>query len=128
MYYVGVDIGGTNVKAGIIDETGKIVVKSSIPTDSDKDYKKITGDVAAQIRALADSAKIDWQEVAGVGIGCPGIITSETGVVDYTCNLGWRRLPPNLPRVLISPLLSATTPMSRRWEKPCSGREKITAT
>ena len=93
MYYVGVDIGGTNVKAGIIDETGKIVVKSSIPTDSDKDYKKITGDVAAQIRALADSAKIDWQEVAGVGIGCPGIITSETGVIDYTCNLGWRGVP-----------------------------------
>ena len=41
MYYIGIDIGGTNVKAGIVDGDGKIVIKSSIPTSSDKDYKKI---------------------------------------------------------------------------------------
>lgn len=93
MYYVGVDIGGTNVKAGIVDEDGKIVIKSSIPTDSVKDYKKIVSDVSAQILKLADSALIGTDEIAGIGIGCPGMITSETGVVDYTCNLGWRNVP-----------------------------------
>ena len=41
MYVFGVDIGGTGVKSGIVDEQGKIVVKSSIKTDRSRDYKAI---------------------------------------------------------------------------------------
>ena len=93
MYYIGIDVGGTNVKAGIVDGDGKIVIKSSIPTSSDKDYKKIVREVSEKIRELAESALVEWEEIAGVGIGCPGIITSEMGVVDYTCNLGWNKVP-----------------------------------
>lgn len=93
MYYIGIDIGGTNVKSGIVDEEGKIVIKSSIPTDGGKNYKKIAADVAAQVKELADAALIDTDDIAGVGIGCPGMISSGTGIVDYTCNLGWRNVP-----------------------------------
>lgn len=93
MYYVGIDIGGTNVKIGIVDEEGKIVVKASIATAGDKDYKKIVCDVTAKIREIAETAKISWDDVVGIGIGCPGIITSEKGIVDYTCNLGWVNVP-----------------------------------
>ncbi len=93
MFYVGVDIGGTNVKAGIIDEKGKIIVKSSIPTDKSFDYVKICADIAVQIKELAKNGNVAAEDIAGVGIGCPGVITSSEGIVDYNNNLGWKKVP-----------------------------------
>ena len=93
MYYVGIDIGGTSVKAGIVDEKGKIIIKSGIPTARTKNYEDVVAPVCEQILKLAESAGITMDEIAGVGIGCPGMITSKTGVVDYTCNLGWENVP-----------------------------------
>lgn len=93
MFYIGVDIGGTNVKAGIIDEKGKIIAKSSIPTDKSFDYIKICADIAVQIKELAKKSNVGWAEIGGVGMGCPGIITSSKGIVDYNNNLGWRNVP-----------------------------------
>ena len=93
MYYVGIDIGGTNVKAGLLDKEGKILVKSSIPTAKSKDYAAIVEAVSEQVKKLASDAGMTMDEIAGIGIGCPGIITSETGVVDYSCNLDWNNVP-----------------------------------
>lgn len=93
MYYVGIDIGGTNVKAGLLDKEGKILVKSSIPTAKSKDYAAIVEAVSEQVKKLASDVGITMDEIAGIGIGCPGIITSETGVVDYSCNLDWNNVP-----------------------------------
>lgn len=90
MYVFGVDIGGTGVKSGIVDEQGKIVVKSSIKTDRSRDYKAIIKDIGAQLIALAEEAKIPMSELTGVGIGCPGAIDSARGIVDYSCNLCWK--------------------------------------
>ena len=90
MYVFGVDIGGTGVKSGIVDEQGKIVVKSSIKTDRSRDYKAIIKDIGAQLIALAEEAKIPMSELSGVGIGCPGAIDSARGIVDYSCNLCWK--------------------------------------
>lgn len=93
MYYIGIDIGGTNVKAGIVDQKGKIVIKSSIPTDRGLDYTVISKDIAAQARKLAEDAGIEWTDIVAAGVGCPGIISSATGVVDYNNNLGWHNIP-----------------------------------
>lgn len=93
MYYVGIDIGGTSVKTGIVDKQGNIVIKSSVPTLRTRDYNDVVGPVCEQIGKLAADAGIDMAEIAGIGIGCPGIITSKTGVVDYSCNLAWNNVP-----------------------------------
>lgn len=93
MYSIGIDIGGTNIKAGIVDETGKIIVKSSIRTDSAGGYKKIVSDITAQIKDLCANSNIALSEVSGAGIGCPGAIDSKAGVVNYSNNLEWVDVP-----------------------------------
>ena len=80
MYVFGVDIGGTGVKSGIVDENGKIVIKSSVKTGRERGYEEIVADIAAQLKKLAADAGIDMKEISGVGIGCPGAIDSALGL------------------------------------------------
>lgn len=93
MYAFGVDIGGTGIKAGIVDDCGKVIVKSSIPTDRSLDYKIIVAQIADQLKALCDKSGIALNDIAGVGIGCPGAINSKKGTVDYSNNLCWSDVP-----------------------------------
>lgn len=93
MYVFGVDIGGTGVKAGIVNEEGKIVIKSYIRTDASLDYKKIAKDIADQLIKLSSDSGIAITEISGIGIGCPGAINSKKGVIDYANNLKWENVP-----------------------------------
>ncbi len=88
MYYVGVDIGGTFIKAGLVDEKGKIVKHSSIETKATRKAERVIEDMIKQIRDLTSGVKY-----RSVGIGCPGSIYSDTGTVEYSNNLYWRKVP-----------------------------------
>ena len=80
MYQIGIDIGGTSIKAGLVSD-GRIISWKSVPTDTDAGADKIIGDIAQMVNALKDDAgdKI----ITGVGIGCPGAVNSCTGMVDH---------------------------------------------
>ncbi len=93
MYYVGIDLGGTNIKTGILNEQGKIVAKSSIPTKSDRTADEVAFDMAFEVLNIVKSNKISMDELVGVGIGSPGAINSGAGIVDYSPNLGWYNVP-----------------------------------
>ncbi|MBQ3402991.1 MAG: ROK family protein [Synergistaceae bacterium] len=86
-YYAGIDIGGTNIKAGIVDETGKILIEDSIPTGADRPQDIVLKDIIAQVKGLAEKSGV---ALSGVGMGSPGMIDSERGIVIYNNNLGWR--------------------------------------
>lgn len=93
MYAFGVDIGGTGIKAGIVDEKGAVAIKSSIVTDRGYDYRKIAADIAGQLRSLSAESGIAISETAGIGVGCPGAINSKKGTVDYSNNIRWEDVP-----------------------------------
>ncbi len=90
MYQIGIDIGGTSIKAGLVSD-GRIISWKSVPTDTDAGADKIIGDIAQMVNALKDDAgdKI----ITGVGIGCPGAVNSCTGMVDHAYNLKWDYVP-----------------------------------
>lgn len=88
MYYIGLDIGGTFIKAGLVNENGDIIKHSSIETKATRKAERVIEDMVAQIRELAAGAEFE-----SVGIGCPGSIYSETGTVEYSNNLYWRKVP-----------------------------------
>ena len=88
MYYVGIDLGGTNIKTGIVNKDGKIVAKSSIPTKADRPADEVAFDMSVEVLNLVKSAKISLDEVVGVGVGSPGAINSGAGIVDYSPDLG----------------------------------------
>ena len=72
MYRAGIDLGGTNIKAGIIDDNQKILVQASVPTKVERDYTEIIRDMAGLVGKLTDELSISVEELAGVQCkGCP---------------------------------------------------------
>lgn len=90
MYTIGVDVGGMSIKVGLVDENGKIIVKDRVKTD-----KRATEDVkntAALIKKILSENNLTDKDILGIGIGVPGAVTSETGVIDFLPNLNWKNL------------------------------------
>lgn len=88
-YHIGVDLGGTFVKFGAVDESGNILKKDKIPTPAGCDY-------GATVSAIAEAVKgmiADMGAPESVGIGCPGVIDGEHGMVVTGGNLGWEDKP-----------------------------------
>ena len=80
--YLGVDLGGTNIKAALVDAEGNILNESSVPTNLPRQAEAVCDDIAALCTALADGVRVH-----GIGVGCPG--TVDGGVVRYSNNLNW---------------------------------------
>lgn len=90
MYYIGVDLGGTNIAVGIVNEDLKIVDKGSVPTRPERGSDPIVKDMADLCARLLDKNGIALDDVAYVGIASPGIANCADGVVEYSCNLPFR--------------------------------------
>lgn len=82
MLYLGVDLGGTNIKAALVDENGAILRESAAPTNLPRSAESVCDDIAALCIELAQG-----QTVAGIGVGCPGMV--DGGLVRYSNNLAW---------------------------------------
>ena len=93
MYYIGVDLGGTNIAVGICDANLKILVKGSVPTNPDRAPELIVKDMADLSARLLSEKGIPLDEVASVGIATPGTANSDTGVVEYANNIPFFRFP-----------------------------------
>ena len=72
-YHIGIDLGGTFVKYGAVDENGNILTKDKIPTPAGCDYGATVSAIAEVIKRLV----ADMGAPESVGIGCPGVIDGE---------------------------------------------------
>ena len=93
MYYIGVDLGGTNIAAGIVDESYKIIAKGSVPTEAQRDGKEIIKDMGALCEKLVKDAGLTFDDIAYVGIASPGAIDPVKGMVVYANNLPFEMFP-----------------------------------
>ena len=93
MYYVGVDLGGTNIAAGLVDESGKIISQSHVPTIKERHPDEIVADMAMLAKKVTEDAGVKLEEVVAVGIGCPGTVNSATGEVVYSNNIVMEHYP-----------------------------------
>ena len=93
MYYLGIDLGGTNIAAGIVNEKFEIVKKKSTPTLANRDGKLIIKDMAELCRSLIADCGLTLKDIAYAGIATPGTANSETGVVEYANNLPFKKFP-----------------------------------
>ena len=93
MYYIGIDLGGTNAAAGVVDKDGKILAKASTPTNAKQGTDAIIkAIVTAANEALAKSG-LTLDKIEGIGIGTPGTLDVEKGIVEYAANLGFENTP-----------------------------------
>ena len=101
-YTIGIDLGGTTMTAGLVDEAYNIVGKITRPTRLPRPAQDLEQALADLCRAVAKDCKIDFADVSYVGIGTPGSVNFTTGFVGYNTNFGYYdwNLGPDLEALL----------------------------
>jgi glucokinase len=85
--YIGLDIGGTAVKAGLCGADGELLHLVEGPTETECGRERVLDNIAACARRCVEESPFSWERVAGVGAGIPGQIDAERGVVEFIANL-----------------------------------------
>ncbi|MBQ8310030.1 MAG: ROK family protein [Clostridia bacterium] len=93
MYRIGIDLGGTNIAAGIVNEEFKIIAKNSVPTNADRPAEEIVADIAALCNKLCADNGLTVDDIESVGIASPGIVDDNSGEAIYANNLPFDHLP-----------------------------------
>ncbi|MBQ9946887.1 MAG: ROK family protein [Oscillospiraceae bacterium] len=91
-YRIGIDIGGTNIACGIVNEKYEIIARSKVKTNAPRPYEEILEDIKKSVYLACKELDIAPSEAESIGIGCPGTCNSE-GVVEYSNNLGFVNVP-----------------------------------
>lgn len=92
MYNIGIDLGGTNIKVGLVNENYEIVEKASTPTNLPRSAEEIVKSMVDTMWKVLNTAKVTIGEVNSIGIGTPGVANRNSGVVLYSCNLDFRNV------------------------------------
>jgi len=90
MKYIGIDVGGTNLVAGVVDENGHILDKVSHPVDKGMTADDMCIELASMARKVCGMSDIPEEEIAAVGVGLPGLVDNKTGVVIQTPNMPFK--------------------------------------
>ncbi|MDG5470804.1 ROK family glucokinase [Jeotgalibacillus sp. ET6] len=88
---IGVDIGGTTVKMALIHESGEIMEKWVISTNTKNRGIQIIPDIAAAIKSKLTERAIDPASILGIGVGAPGPVNMQTGILYTAVNIGWEK-------------------------------------
>ena len=92
MYRAGIDLGGTYIKAGIVDGNQKIIAQTSAPTGAERSPEEVIADMAALVKQLLGELALDESALAGIGVGSPGLVDAQAGVVRYSNNISWENV------------------------------------
>ena len=92
-YYIGIDLGGTNIVAGVVNESYEILAKASVKTNLPRPEEEIAADMAKVSQEAAEKAGLTMADIEWIGVGTPGVANSATGVIEYSNNLGFNNTP-----------------------------------
>jgi len=91
---IGLDLGGTNIKARLVDAQGRVVAAQDMPTYVEQGTEQVISRMADAVRAVCDLGRVRVAEVAGVGVAAPGPLDMKRGVIEKSVNLpGWIDVP-----------------------------------
>ena len=93
MYRIGVDLGGTNIVAGLVDENNKIIEKAQTPTNIPRPPEKIFDDIAKVVKEVLEKSGVPLSEVKSIGVGTPGSVNKANGYIDFANNLEFNKVP-----------------------------------
>ena len=95
---IGIDLGGTNIVGGIVNTNGEILFSETLPTNSQRENNLIIDDIVKIIKTLKEKAIKNNIEIEAAGIGVPGPVDTENGIVIKCVNLGWEDI--NLKEII----------------------------
>lgn len=126
-YRIGVDLGGTNIAAGIVNENFEIVAQGSVPTLAGRPGEEIVKDIALVCKKVIADAGLTEADIASVGVVSPGIVDDETGNVVYAANLKFLNFPllPQLRQLLaVSEMHIENDANAAAWGEAIAGAAK----
>lgn len=106
MYRIGVDLGGTNIAVGVVDDNYKIIGKGKVKTNSPRPAEEIFDDIAKAINLAVEDAGLTMDDISCIGVGTPGSVNKETGEIEFSNNLKFDHVP-------------AKKMLEKRTGKPC---------
>ena len=93
MYRIGIDLGGTNIVAGVVNENLEIVAKANRPTNAPRAAEGIFDDMALCVREAMEKAGVTKEQVKSIGVGTPGSVNKELELIEFANNLGFDNVP-----------------------------------
>ena len=93
MYRIGVDLGGTNIATGVIDENYKIIGRGKVKTRAPRPAEEIFDSIKEAVDMAVADAGISYDEITSVGIGTPGSVNKDTGAIEFSNNLKFPNVP-----------------------------------
>lgn len=92
-YYLGIDLGGTNIATGITNENGTLLFKASERTNTSQSFKALVADIAAAAKRTVWSYGLKQEDISAVGMGTPSCIDPQTNLLVNANNLNWKNVP-----------------------------------
>lgn len=93
-YIVGVDLGGTKISTVLINKKGEILAKKGIPTEAQNGPNAVISRIKDTIHDVMNQVSVAVDDLEGIGIGSPGPLDAEKGIIKFTPNLpGWINIP-----------------------------------
>lgn len=92
MYTIGIDLGGTNIVASVVDENYKIIATSKTPTAMPRSADEIFDDIAKVSKEAVEKSNITINDIDSIGLGTPGTVNAD-GVIEFANNLGFDHVP-----------------------------------
>ena len=93
MYRIGIDLGGTNIAVGVVDDGHAIVSRVSVPTMASRPAAEVVRDMGGAVEQVLARAGASVADCRSMGVGSPGTCNSADGVVERAYNLGWDHVP-----------------------------------
>ena len=89
-YYLGIDLGGTNIKSGVVDDRGRPLSSVSIETEAERGPEVGIRNLAEAGQKAVAASGLSWDEIVGVGLGSPGTMDLSRGMLlePPTCRAG----------------------------------------
>ena len=128
MHYLGIDLGGTNIAAGLVNEQGQILARLNISTQASSGEDAVIARMAQVARDLAEKSGVPLSEIVSVGVGSPGAIESVTGTVLSACNLPFSHTPlaARLEALLGRPVRVENDANAAAWAEAVAGAARGT--
>lgn len=90
---IGIDIGGTKIEAGIVDNAGTVTQRKRIPTDRAQGYEAIRDNIVRLVFDIISEAGVNSAKIERIGIACAGQVGRDSNRIIFSPNLGWRNVP-----------------------------------
>ncbi len=122
MYKIGIDLGGTNIACGVVDGIN-LVYKKSVPTGKITGTESAAEKLGAALSVALNDGGFSWDEISEIGIGIPGTVNTDTGIVEYACNVGLENSPlgDTLSKLIKKPVYAENDANAAAWGEYIAG-------